>query len=123
MANMDVSLKEMLTIDGAVGAAVADYGSGMALGTLGGSKDLDLQVAAAANTEVVKAKLRAMDALKLNDGIEDILITLGTQYHIIRPLAGRGGKGLFLYLALDRNRANLAMARHQLRAIEDKLEI
>ncbi|MBB2746384.1 UNVERIFIED_ORG: hypothetical protein FHR35_006252 [Microbispora rosea subsp. rosea] len=123
MANMDVSLKEMLTIDGAVGAAVADYGSGMALGTLGGSKDLDLQVAAAANTEVVKAKLRAIDALKLNDGIEDILITLGTQYHIIRPLAGRGGKGLFLYLALDRNRANLAMARHQLRAIEDKLEI
>ncbi len=123
MANLDVSLKEMLTIDGAIGAAVADYGSGMALGTLGGSKDLDLQVAAAANTEVVKAKLRAMDALKLNDGIEDILITLGTQYHIIRPLAGRGGKGLFLYLALDRNRANLAMARHQLRAIEDKLEI
>jgi hypothetical protein len=95
----------------------------MALGTLGGSKDLDLQVAAAANTEVVKAKLRAIDALKLNDGIEDILITLGAQYHIIRPLAGRGGKGLFLYLALDRNRANLAMARHQLRAIEDKLEI
>ncbi|KAB8182483.1 hypothetical protein [Microbispora catharanthi] len=123
MANMDVSLKEMLTIDGAVGAAVADYGSGMALGTLGGSKDLDLQVAAAANTEVVKAKLRAIDALKLNDGIEDILITLGTQYHIIRPLTGRGGKGLFLYLALDRSRANLAMARHQLRAIEDKLEI
>ncbi|OPG10020.1 hypothetical protein [Microbispora sp. GKU 823] len=123
MANMDVSLKEMLTIDGAIGAAVADYGSGMALGTLGGSKDLDLQVAAAANTEVVKAKLRAIDALKLNDGIEDILITLGTQYHIIRPLTGRGGKGLFLYLALDRNRANLAMARHQLRAIEDKLEI
>ncbi|GLX07619.1 hypothetical protein [Microbispora sp. NBRC 16548] len=123
MANMDVSLKEMLTIDGAVGAAVADYGSGMALGTLGGSKDLDLQVAAAANTEVVKAKLRAIDALKLNDGIEDILITLGAQYHIIRPLTGRGGKGLFLYLALDRNRANLAMARHQLRAIEDKLEI
>ncbi|GIH49559.1 MULTISPECIES: hypothetical protein [Microbispora] len=123
MANIDVSLKEMLTIDGAIGAAVADYGSGMALGTLGGSKDLDLQVAAAANTEVVKAKLRAMDALKLSDAIEDILITLSTQYHIIRPLAGRGGKGLFLYLALDRNRANLAMARHQLRAIEDKLEI
>ncbi|MEU6414452.1 hypothetical protein [Microbispora sp. NPDC046933] len=123
MANMDVSLKEMLAIDGAVGAAVADYGSGMALGTLGGSKELDLQVAAAANTEVVKAKLRAIDALKLNDAIEDILITLGTQYHIIRPLTGRGGKGLFLYLALDRNRANLAMARHQLRAIEDKLEI
>ncbi|GAA0392235.1 hypothetical protein Acor_17550 [Acrocarpospora corrugata] len=123
MPNMDISLKEMMGIDGAVGAAVVDYSSGMALGVLGGSKDLDLQVAAAGNTEVVKAKLRTMDSLGLKDTIEDILISLGSQYHVIRPIAGRGGKGLFLYLALDRTRANLAMARHNLRAIEDKLDI
>ncbi|MFE3454315.1 hypothetical protein ACFXJ8_35865 [Nonomuraea sp. NPDC059194] len=123
MASMDVSLKEMMAIDGAVGAVVVDYGSGMALGALGGAKDLDLQVAAAGNTEVVKAKLRTMDSLGLKDTIEDILITLTGQYHIIRPMTGRGGKGLFLYLALDRARANLAMARHRLRAIEEKLEV
>ncbi|NUR86982.1 MAG: hypothetical protein HOY71_23115 [Nonomuraea sp.] len=123
MAGMDVSLKEMMGIDGALGAAIVDHGSGMALGTLGGSKDLDLQVAAAGNTEVVKAKLRTMDSLGLKDAIEDILITLTGQYHIIRPITGRGGKGLFLYLALDRGRANLAMARHHLKAIEEKLEI
>nr|WP_055509778.1 hypothetical protein [Nonomuraea pusilla] len=123
MANMDVSLKEMMSIDGALGAAVVDYGSGMALGTLGGSKDLDLQVAAAGNTEVIKAKLRTMDSLGLQDAIEDVLITLSGQYHIIRPMTGRGGKGLFLYLALDRGRANLAMARHQLRGIEERLEV
>ncbi|MET8145231.1 hypothetical protein ABZU32_33430 [Sphaerisporangium sp. NPDC005288] len=123
MAGIDVSLKEMMAVDGAVGAAVVDYNSGMALGTLGGSKDLDLQVAAAGNTEVIKAKLRTMDALGLKEGIEDILITLSNQYHIIRPLSGRGGKGLFLYLALDRGRANLAMARHSLRAIDEKLDI
>ncbi|SEM67343.1 hypothetical protein [Nonomuraea pusilla] len=123
MANMDISLKEMMSIDGALGAAVVDYGSGMALGTLGGSKDLDLQVAAAGNTEVIKAKLRTMDSLGLQDAIEDVLITLSGQYHIIRPMTGRGGKGLFLYLALDRGRANLAMARHQLRGIEERLEV
>lgn len=123
MAGMDISLKEMMQIDGTIGAAIVDYGSGMALGTLGGSKDLDLQIAAAGNTEVVKAKLRTMDSLGLKDGIEDILITLGSQYHIIRPISGRGGKGLFLYLALDRGRSNLAMARHQLRGIEEKLEV
>ncbi|MFI7133441.1 hypothetical protein ACIBQ1_47750 [Nonomuraea sp. NPDC050153] len=123
MASMDVSLKEMMTIDGAIGAAIVDYGSGMALGTLGGSKDLDLQVAAAGNTEVVKAKLRTMDSLGLKESIEDVLITLGGQYHIIRPITGRGGKGLFLYLALDRARANLALSRHQLRGIEEKLEV
>ena len=123
MATMDVSLKEMMAIDGAVGAAVVDYNSGMALGTIGGSKDLDLQIAAAGNTEVVKAKLRTMDSLGIQDAIEDILISLTGQYHLIRPISGRGGKGLFLYLALDRQRANLAMARHQLRGIEDRLDI
>ncbi|WP_433516324.1 hypothetical protein ACQP2T_12620 [Nonomuraea sp. CA-143628] len=123
MASMDVSLKEMMTIDGSLGAVIVDHGSGMALGALGGSKDLDLQVAAAGNTEVVKAKLRTMDSLGLKDAIEDILITLSGQYHIIRPISGRGGKGLFLYLALDRSRANLALARHQLRGIEEKLEV
>ncbi|MBO3748273.1 hypothetical protein J5X84_19545 [Streptosporangiaceae bacterium NEAU-GS5] len=123
MASMDISLKEMMAIDGAIGAAVVDYNSGMALGTMGGGKDLDLNVAAAGNTEVVKAKLRTMDALQLKDAIEDILISLGSQYHIIRPLTGRSGQGLFLYLALDRVRSNLAMARHQLKSIEDKLEI
>ena len=90
---MDISLKEMMAIDGAIGAVVVDYNSGMALGALGGSKDLDLQVAAAGNTEVVKAKMRTMESLGLKDGIEDILITLGTQYHVIRPISGRGGKG------------------------------
>ncbi|MEU9830857.1 hypothetical protein AB0D67_04865 [Streptosporangium sp. NPDC048047] len=123
MGNMDISLKEMMGIDGAVGAVVVDYNSGMALGALGGSKDLDLQVAAAGNTEVVKAKLRTMDSLGLKDTIEDILITLSAQYHIIRPVTGRSGKGLFLYLALDRNRGNLALARHTLRMIEERLEV
>ncbi|MGC5015327.1 hypothetical protein ACLQ2R_31595 [Streptosporangium sp. DT93] len=123
MSSMDISLKEMMAIDGAIGAVIVDYGSGMALGALGGSKDLDLQVAAAGNTEVVKAKMRTMESLGLKDGIEDILITLGTQYHVIRPLTGRGGKGLFLYLALDRNRSNLALARHTLRSIEEKIEV
>jgi hypothetical protein len=123
MASLDVSLKEMMGIDGAIGAAVVDYNSGMALGALGGSKDLDLQVAAAGNTEVIKAKLRTMEALQLKDAIEDILITLGAQYHIMRPVAGRGGKGLFMYLALDRGRANLALARHTLRALEEKLDV
>jgi hypothetical protein len=123
MTDMDASLKEIMQIDGAVGAAVADYTSGMALGTIGGTKDLDLAVAAAGNTDVVRAKLRAMEMLNIKETIEDILITLDTQYHMIRPLSGRAGKGLFLYVALLKNRANLAMARHQLRQIEESMDV
>jgi hypothetical protein len=123
MADMDAALKEAMTIEGAIGVALVDYTSGMALGVVGGGKDLDLTVAAAGNTDVVRAKLRAMEMLGLTEAIEDILITLDTQYHMIRLLTGRAGKGLFLYIALNKSRANLAMARHQLRRIEADLEV
>ncbi|WP_137988958.1 hypothetical protein [Streptomyces vilmorinianum] len=123
MANTETSLKEAAAIDGAIGAALVDYTSGMALGAIGGGKELDLDVAAAGNTDVVRAKVRAMEMLGLQDEIEDILITLGGQYHLIRLLKGRGVNGLFLYLALNKDRANLAMARHQLKKIESELEI
>ncbi|MEU6947386.1 hypothetical protein ABZ957_19415 [Streptomyces sp. NPDC046316] len=123
MANTETALKEAATIEGAIGAALVDYTSGMALGTIGGGKDLDLTVAAAGNTDVVRAKVRTMEMLGLQEDIEDILITLGTQYHLIRLLKGRGTNGLFLYLALSKDRANLAMARHQLKKIEAELEV
>ncbi|MEU3897440.1 MULTISPECIES: hypothetical protein [unclassified Streptomyces] len=124
MANLETSLKECLSaIDGASAAALVDYTSGMALGTLGGTKEFNLEVAAAGNTDVVRAKLRTMELLGLKEEIEDILITLNSQYHMIRLLKGRGGNGLFLYLVLDASRANLAMARHQLRRIENELEV
>ncbi|MFI1098447.1 hypothetical protein [Streptomyces sp. NPDC020917] len=124
MANTETALKDTMTsIEGVIGVALVDYTSGMALGTLGGGKELDLNVAAAGNTDVVRAKVRTMELLGLKDEIEDILITLGNQYHMIRLLKGRGKNGLFLYVALDKGRANLAMARHQLRGIEADLEI
>ncbi|MFJ3189590.1 hypothetical protein [Streptomyces halstedii] len=124
MANTETALKDAMTsIEGATGVALVDYTSGMALGTLGGGKDFNLEIAAAGNTDVVRAKLRTMEHLGLKDEIEDILITLGTQYHMIRLLKARGGNGLFLYLALDSGRANLAMARHQLKKIEADLEV
>ncbi|NGO80410.1 hypothetical protein G6045_32845 [Streptomyces sp. YC504] len=124
MINTETALKEAMTgIEGALGAALVDYSSGMALGTLGGNKELDLSVAAAGNTDVVRAKVRTMEMLGLKDEIEDILITLGGQYHLIRLLKSRNNSGLFLYLALDKDRANLAMARHQLKRIEAELDV
>jgi hypothetical protein len=77
---IDVALKEAMRTEGAIGAALVDYGSGMSLGEISVSKELDLTVAAAGNTEVVRAKMRTMEMLKMTDSIEDILITLGRQY-------------------------------------------
>jgi hypothetical protein len=121
--NIETALKEAMSIDGALGVALVDWDSGMSLGSLGGGKYLDLEVAAAGNTEVVRAKMRTMESLRLNDTIEDILITLSKQYHLIRLLKTSQEHGLFLYLALDRTKSNLALARHNLKQIEADLTL
>lgn len=124
MAHMDSALADaMSTIEGAIGVALVDYTSGMALATLGDNQALDLNIAAAGNTDVVRAKMRTMEMLELQGAIEDMLITLTSQYHIIRPVSGKSGSGLFLYLVLDRKRANLALARHRLARLEADLEV
>lgn len=122
--NIETALKEAMTTEGALGVALVDWESGMSLGSLGGGKYLDLEVAAAGNTEVIRAKMRTMESLRLNDSIEDILITLAKQYHIIRLLKNTdGSQNMFLYLVLDRGKANLALARHNLKRIEGELVV
>ena len=122
--NVETALKEAMVVDGALGAALVDWDSGMPLGTLGGGQYLDLELAAAGNTEVIRANMRALAALDLDDTAEDILITLGKQYHLIRLLKNsRDEQGLFLYLVLERQKANLALARHNLKRIEADLAV
>jgi hypothetical protein len=117
MANVNETIAKLLHTDGGLAAAVVDANSGMLLGSGGGGVDLEL--AAAGNTEVVRAKLKTMKSLGLNDRIEDILITLGKQYHIIRLVAAK--PGLFIYLVLDRGKANLALARRSCQDAETDL--
>ncbi|MDX6692088.1 MAG: hypothetical protein QOG15_3545 [Solirubrobacteraceae bacterium] len=120
--NVDESLQDAMSISGAIGAALVDYTSGMTLGTAGGGP-IDLDVAAAGNTEVVRAKMAVMKALDIEGGIEDILITLKDQLHLIRMMDTDRGDGLFLYVALSKDKANLAMARHQLKNVEKELAV
>ena len=117
MANIKQTLDELMTLDGAMCAAVVDSGSGMMLGSIGSG--VDLEMAAAGNTEVIRAKMKTMRSLGLNDVIEDILITLGKQYHIMRPSARKDG--VFIYFVLDKQRANLAMARRKVLDVDKEM--
>jgi hypothetical protein len=117
MATIKESLDDIMKIDGAQCAAVVDSSSGMMLGNAGSG--LDIEIAAAGNTEVMRAKLKTMKALGLNDAIEDILITLGNAYHILRPMASQ--EGVFVYAVLDKSKANLALARRKIQEVEKSL--
>ncbi len=119
MSNIKQSMDQLLSCDGAMCAALVDASSGMILGQAGSG--LDLEIAAAGNTEVVRAKLRTMRDLGLNDSIEDMLITLGKQYHILRPMARK--EGLFIYLVLDKAKSNLALARRKVQDVEKEMEV
>jgi predicted regulator of Ras-like GTPase activity (Roadblock/LC7/MglB family) len=119
MANIRQSLEDLLTVDGAMCAAVVDAGSGMMLGSAGSG--VDLEIAAAGNTEVVRAKGKVMRQLGLNDVIDDILITLGKQYHVIRPMSRK--EGVFIYFVLDKSKSNLALARRKVQDVERELTI
>jgi len=122
VAQLDNVIEELLSIEGANGAAIVDIDSGMALAA-GGTPGFDLNVAAAGNSNVVRAKLRTIQDLELKDEVEDILITLQSQYHLINVLKGQGNSGLIIYLVLNRVTANLALARHKLRAVAQNVSV
>ena len=119
MANLKDSLDDLMSIDGAQAVALVDYNSGMLLGDAGSG--IDMEVAAAGNTEVIRAKLKTAASLNLNDTIEDILISLTKAYHILRPVASK--PGLFFYVVLDRSKSNLALARRKVLDVESTLSI
>jgi hypothetical protein len=83
MADIKSSLNQILKIDGAMGAALVDFESAMCLG-VAGNPGFDLELAAAGNSDVVRAKKNIRNKLGLKDKIEDLLITLTSQYHLIR---------------------------------------
>jgi len=114
------SLEEIMNIDGAVGAAIVDYENGMTLGTIGG-RNLDMELAGAGNTEVVRAKKNIIHDLGIDEEIEDILISLDDQYHLIRMCNNH--EDVFIYLAIDRSEGNLGLARRSIDKIDNQLEL
>ena len=118
MSSIDYTLDMAANIKGAFAVAIVDYDSGMTLGSRGGSPEFDLDVAAPGNSDVVRTKLEVMQKLGLREAIDDILITLDSQYHLIRPIHGNNDEKLFFYLVLNRAQANRTNGRTGLTTTE-----
>jgi hypothetical protein len=116
-------LRSAMEIEGAIGAAVVDAESGQCIASAGGGKEIDLSVAARVNTDVLRAKMRAMQRVGIEDRVEDLLVTLGSQYHVVRIVRGEQGRTLFLFMALEKSRATLGMARVKLGRVAGALSV
>lgn len=107
-ALLDAIAKIEGDVSGVIATAAVDMESGMTLAAKSNRADFDLSVASAYNSELVKQKLKIVRALNLKSTLEDMLLTLGDQFHLIKVLPGGG---TFLYLAADRSSTNLAILR------------
>jgi predicted regulator of Ras-like GTPase activity (Roadblock/LC7/MglB family) len=95
-------------VNGVIATAAVDMDSGMTLASKSNRADFDLTVASAYNSELVKQKLKIMQALHLKSTLEDMLLTLSDQIHLIKIFPG---SKTFLYLAADKGSTNLAILR------------
>ena len=94
-------------VPGFIAASLVDLESGMTLAVKTARDDFDLTAASAFNSEIVKQKFKTIRALGLKSVLEEILLTLSDQLHMIRLV----GSASFVYLAADRSSSNLAIIR------------
>ncbi|SNC76203.1 hypothetical protein SAMN06265337_3266 [Hymenobacter gelipurpurascens] len=110
----------LMELPGLLAVAVVDVASGTSLAAHTNSASINPVTAAIYNAEVVKHKQKALAALQLSDEIiEDILITLSSQLHLLK-VTEDGGR--FIYLAVNSHDTNLGIAREVLRAQAQQLE-
>jgi predicted regulator of Ras-like GTPase activity (Roadblock/LC7/MglB family) len=100
-------LEKLLSFDGAMCVAVVDSESGMILGKAGSGVDMDL--AAAGASGILRARLASVKALGGDEKIDDVLISLTSQVQIIHPIPSH--PSVFTYLIGDKSKSSLAMAR------------
>lgn len=118
MNAVDTALHQMLNLSGIIGAALVDSQTGVILAqaTPSTPQTFNLEAAAATNASITRSKLEAMKQMNISDDeIEDVVITLGKQYHLVRLIPKTNG--VFLYCALERSLADLALAKELMRGV------
>jgi CheY-like chemotaxis protein/predicted regulator of Ras-like GTPase activity (Roadblock/LC7/MglB family) len=103
-------------LEGSLATLLVETATGNLIAAAIGSKGVDVEVAARATAELARQKPRVEEAIGLRDTVEELLLTSGRRYYLLRPM-GR----MFLLLVLDRRKTNLAVAQEELAAMEREL--
>lgn len=106
-------LQELMLLDGLIFAALVDVNSGDVIASEGRGPDIDRAAVAAAEVLTVHRRtLRQMGHWRPNDPVDEVLVTAGSRYHILRALQAH--PDLFILAVLDKLRSNLAMTRFRI---------
>ncbi|MES4888027.1 hypothetical protein [Streptomyces sp. NPDC096012] len=119
MPGIDECLLEAMRLPGARGAALVDWTSGLALGTVGEAPGGDHETTAAEAAELARmaAEHGAFTAGAVPDGrppVEDVIVSNHDSYHLLRFVDTSFDSSVFLHLWLGREEGNLALARIRL---------
>nr|WP_202517212.1 hypothetical protein [Streptomyces sp. SID685] len=106
-----------MRLPGARGAALVDWTSGLALGTVGEAPGGDHETAAVEAAEL--ARLAAEHGTFTAQGadrppVEDVIVSNADSYHLLRFIDTSFDSSVFLHLWLGREEGNLALARIRL---------
>ncbi|HEY8981298.1 MAG TPA: hypothetical protein VIU15_17120 [Streptomyces sp.] len=129
MPGIDECLLEAMRLPGARGAALVDWTSGLALGSVGEFPGGDPEAAATEAAEVARlaAEQRAFapadDTTSFDDDppVEDLIISNRDSYHLLRFVRASFDSTVFLHVWLTRRDGNLALARIRLEEMAGKL--
>ncbi|WP_199551020.1 hypothetical protein [Streptomyces sp. N35] len=126
MPGIDMTLLEAIGVPGARGAAIVDWTCGFALDSAGEAWPAGIEATAGDTAELARIVRESAVFGAGHDGgdapqVEDVIVTTGSAYHLIRFVADALEGGLFVHLWLDREAGNLALARRRLQALAEEL--
>jgi hypothetical protein len=114
------ALAVLLKLDGLIGCAIVDGVTGFVMAhEARPDHPIDMELAAAASAQVLRAHRESARSMGLVDGVDEIITTAGARHVLIRALQRH--PDLFVVALLEKHRTNLALARFQLLEVERSL--
>ncbi|HEX3142056.1 MAG TPA: hypothetical protein VHQ87_18510, partial [Rhizobacter sp.] len=115
------ALTVLAGLEGILACAVVDSSTGLILARHSREDHpVQLGLAAAASTQVLRAHQQATRDMGLTTDIDEVMTSAGPRHHVMRTVSRR--PGLFLFAVLDKQRTNLALARYKLMEAEQSLD-